>query len=93
MDTTTPEVVIKTESFSPGVMIDGHRYDVEGWMIVLAFALRGIPWAIESADDPSFNLRGKVKDYERRKSAHFLGLHIEDLERKLARAKREMENL
>ncbi len=33
----------------------------EGWMFVLAFALAGIPWAVEKALDPEFDMDGKVR--------------------------------
>jgi hypothetical protein len=79
-----------TESFNPGVMIDGDRYEVEGWMIILSFALAGIPWALEQADDPAFDLRGKMKDYNKRRSIYFTELHIVVLEQKLKKAKEEL---
>jgi len=82
-----------TESFNPGVMIDGIRYEAEGWMIILAFALRGIPWAVKQADDPEFNLRGKVEDYNRRRNKYFTEQHIERLEQQLKDAKESLEEL
>jgi hypothetical protein len=47
----------------PSVMIDGKRVEVPGFMFVLAFALRGIRWAIEEADKPEF--REQVKEWIR----------------------------
>lgn len=44
------------ERFAPGVMIDGERYEPPGWMWILAFALAGVPWAVEEIkrDEPAF---------------------------------------
>lgn len=39
-------------NIKPGVVIDGQTYYPEGWMYILAFALKGIPWAIELIEKP-----------------------------------------
>ncbi len=82
-----------TKSFNPGVMIDGQRMEVEGWMIILAFALRGIPWALEQADDPEYDLRGKITDYNKRKSIYHSEKYVERLEKQLKKAKEELWEL
>lgn len=46
---------------TPTILIDGQTYTPEGWMWILAFALRGIPWALEAASKPEFEII--VKDY------------------------------
>ncbi len=61
-----------TENFRPTVMIDGESVEFEGWMLVLAFALRGIPWAVEQASSDEFDLRGKMRDYEHRKNQYHI---------------------
>ena len=60
----------QTEHFAPSVMIDGNSVQVEGWMVVLAFAIRGIPWAVKEALDPKFDMRGKVDNYYKRIKHH-----------------------
>lgn len=84
------DIMNKIKHFNPGVMIDGDRIEVEGWMVILAFAIRGIPWALEQADDPEYDLRGKMNDYNRRRSIYFTEGHIVQLENKLKKAKEEL---
>lgn len=43
----------------PSVLIDGETVEVPGWAFVLAFAFRGISWAVKEADKPEF--RAMVK--------------------------------
>lgn len=56
------------ERFAPTVMVptpSGPRaYAPEGWMWVLAFALRGCEWAVEEASTPEFRerVRAFLKD-------------------------------
>jgi hypothetical protein len=45
---------VLTETIQPGVLIDGQTVHPPGWMYVLAFALRGIPWAVQEATKPGF---------------------------------------
>lgn len=42
------------DTFAPGVMMDGHMVKPPGWMWVLAFALRGVPWAMAQVETPAF---------------------------------------
>jgi hypothetical protein len=42
------------------VQIDGQTIEVPGYIVVLAFALRGIRWAVEEADRPEFRERVKL---------------------------------
>lgn len=78
-------------NFAPSVMIDGVSYEPEGWMWILAFAMRGIPWAVEMAMSPEFDMDGKVRDYQQRRRRYFnereagrVEQQIEDLKRRLA---------
>jgi hypothetical protein len=49
------------EKIQPSVLLpNGQTVTPPGWMWVLAFALRGVPWAIEEADKPEF--RAIVKE-------------------------------
>lgn len=46
---------MKTERIRPGVVVrdeygDEHTVYPPGWMYVLAFALRGVPWAVEEIE-------------------------------------------
>ena len=78
------------ERFSPSVLIDGYTVEVEGWMIILAFAIRGIPWAIDEIkrDEPAF--KAKIADYFVRRNRHNAEAIIKDLEGEIARLKFEM---
>ncbi len=58
-----------TETFSPQVIVDGVTVTPEGWMWVLGFALRGVPWAVEAASKPEFTAR--VADYRRREKLYW----------------------
>lgn len=82
-----------TTSFNPSVLIDGLTIEVENWMVVLAFALRGIPWAVELADSPEYDMRGKIKDYHRREKKYFTELEIAELEERLSEARKELRKL
>ena len=44
------------ETFAPSVLLPpcGETYTPRGWEWVLAFALRGVPWAVEQADTEEF---------------------------------------
>jgi len=58
--------------FSPGVMVPGvGLVEVPGWMWVLAFALRGVPWAMEEVSGPEFGavVRAWVEEDARRKAS------------------------
>ncbi len=58
-------------TIQPSVLLpNGQTYTPPGWMWVLAFALRGVPWAVEEADKPEF--RERVK-------AHYEGNKIPDV--------------
>jgi len=78
------------EHITPSVMIDGESVSFEGWMLVLAFALREIPWAVEQASDPEFDLRGKMQDYYKQKDKHWFENYISRLEKELKEAKEEL---
>lgn len=49
---------------SPSVLLpDGKTVTVHGWMLVLAFATKGIPWAVEQVRDPKYDIRGRMSEY------------------------------
>ena len=37
-------------NIQPGIIIDNQTYYPPGWMWILAFALKGIPWAIQEME-------------------------------------------
>lgn len=80
-----------TETFSPSVLIDGIDVHPEGWMYVLAFALKGIPWAVKECEKPNFDLRGKLATYYNRQKEYVLRERIEDYEKKLDKIKSELK--
>lgn len=82
-----------TEHFAPQIMVDGHSVTPEGWMWVLGFALRGIPWAVEQASDPAFDLRGKLADYYQRREVYFAEAQIAHCEQELAKARARLNSL
>lgn len=54
----------EVEKFAPSVLMpDGVTVTVPGWMWVLAFATRGIPWALEQVRDPKYNIQGRMSEY------------------------------
>ena len=79
------------ESFPLSLVVDGKTIPVENWMIVMAFALRGIPWAIKLADDPTYDLRGKYRDYEKRRYEQNINRSIEYYEREIIKLKESLE--
>ena len=81
------------ETLKPSVIIDGRTVYPEGWMYILAFALKGIPWAIATVESPEFDLRGKLKDYYKRRDAYFLESDIAYYEKKLNELKSELKML
>lgn len=68
------------EFITPRVTLpDGRVYAPPGWMYILAFALRGIPWAVEAALKPSFDagVREWIREERNRE-------YIESLEAEIA---------
>lgn len=61
------------ERFAPRVRIESpygsYDYTPEGWMWVLAFALRGVEWAIQEASKPEFRERIIASLKERRRES------------------------
>jgi hypothetical protein len=82
-----------TEYITPGVVIDGQRVPIEGWMFVLAFALRGVEWAVRDALDPAFDMDGKVRDYERRRQTYFAERALAEAENNVVRLRARLEEL
>jgi len=81
------------ESFAPSVVVDGITVQPEGWMWILGFALGGCEWAIQLADSPEFDLRGKINDYDRRKRIASCKKTIEYYEKELARVRSTLRTL
>lgn len=87
------DVSATTEYITPKVVVDGVAVPIEGWMFVAACALRGIPWAIDQALDPAFDLDGKARDYERRRQEYFCKQAITESEANLARLRARLIEL
>lgn len=50
---------------APSVLLaNGETMTPEGWMWVLAFALRGVPWALRDTETPAFT--AAVESWRRR---------------------------
>jgi len=73
----------EVERFAPTVVIDRKTVTPESWMWILAYAMAGVPWAIETAISEEYDLRGRMLDYERRKKKYHLGNMIEYHEKSL----------
>lgn len=76
----------KVETFAPTVNVDGQTVTPEGWMWILAYGLAGIPWALETIKDPTFDLKGKIEAY----NAHQQELRNDEA---IARLKRQLLTL
>jgi hypothetical protein len=69
-----------SEYIFPSVIIDGETYYPQGWMWVLAFAIRGKLWAIKECEKPWF--KEAVKDYLKDEKNHgIIESYIEEIER------------
>lgn len=84
---------METHSFAPQAVVDGVTVTPENWMWIVALAMNGVGWAVKLADDPVFDMRGKIVDYERRRRLHSVDLSIEDLEQRLAQLRAERNDL
>ncbi len=62
--------------------------EVQGWMYVLAFALRGILWAIEEA--MKFEFREIVKQYQRDQHNYEINQEIDSLLKRIEELKKEL---
>lgn len=82
-----------TVKFAPTVVVDGQTVTPEGWMWVLAFAIRGVKWALDECEKPEFDLRGKMRDYYKRKKAYEINDEIVELESRLNDLRRELASL
>ncbi len=77
-----------TESFAPGVIIDGKFYTPPGWMWVLGFALDGVEWAIREADTSEF--RATARAWLVKNRCDDLQRQLADCERRLAELRQEL---
>ena len=67
METFAPTVLIP-ERRTPYGTIPAEEVTPEGWMWILAFAIRGCPWAVEEASKPGFRERILASLRERRRT-------------------------
>ena len=77
-----------SEYITPGVMLDGVRYEPPGWMWILGFALGGCDWAIRKADTPEF--REGVREWLREHGREDLRQEIVKAESRIAELKEEL---
>ena len=75
-----------TETFAPQVVVNGVTVTPEGWMWTLGFAMGGCQWAIDIVEDPAYDLRGKMIDYNKRRDIYFT-------EQRIARLHTEIDAL
>ena len=81
------------ETFPYSVNVpDVGTIDVENWMIVMAFALKGVPWAVALADDPEYDLRGKYRDYQKCRGRYFAKKQITYHQNEIERLKKVIED-
>jgi hypothetical protein len=81
------------ERFAPTVLVDGETLTPESWMWILAFALGGIQWAIDECEKAEFDLRGKIRDYYRRKQIYEITTEMEELEERLKNLRLRLNSL
>lgn len=88
-----------TEKFAPSILVQpnaGARvagigpYVITpaGWMWVLAFALRGIPWAIEEASTPKF--RERIREHLKQRNEKRIEAQIADYEKRIAELREQL---
>lgn len=83
----------EVKKFPIAVNVDGFHVEVENFIFVMALAIRGVDWAMELCSDPKYDLRGQLKDYEKRKSIYLSERQIERLEKQLEEAKENYRKL
>lgn len=82
----------KLEKIAPSILLaNGETYVPEGWMWVLAFALKGVPWALEEADKPEF--RAHIRTYMIKQQVTEIDSAIKELEQQLDELKKERNEL
>lgn len=84
---------MSVSSFNPGVWVTdefGNRsyYECPGWMYVLAFAVRGIEWAIKETETEQFKAR--IAEYRQQIKNQVILEQIENIERQLQEVKAEL---
>lgn len=79
------------EKIPLSVVVDNQTVEIENWMLVVALALKGVDWAVKLADDPEYNLRGKYKDYEKRKTRYLCKKSIDYHQREIERLLKAIE--
>ncbi len=78
-----------SESIPLTAYVEGYgTIKVQGWMYVLAFALRGIPWAIEETMKPSF--REMVLQYQKDQKNYKINQEIDSLLLRVEELKKEL---
>ena len=61
---------METKKIPITVEIDGWTVQPEGWMWVLSWAIAGVPWALNKALDPTYDMDGKLRNYNLRKKEY-----------------------
>lgn len=81
-----------TESFAPSVRLPGgDTVAPPSWMWVLAFALRGVPWAVTQCETDAW--KDQARDWFRARDRYHVEDEIAGLEAQLAEARRKLAGL
>jgi len=81
----------KVERFAPSVLVPGAGVvQPPGWMWVLAFALRGVPWAVAEALRPQF--RERALRYYAEKKLSTLVAERDEAERRVRELNESVES-
>ena len=67
--------------FNPSIVVDGHSVEVPGILWIFAFALRGVPWAVEEMRKPEVEAQLKAyllkqKMHNRQKTIDYLSTRL-----------------
>ena len=65
--------------------------EVPGFMYVIAFAIRGIPWAIEAASKPEFDVM--VRKYYRDQKVVSMKNNILEYKKSIARLEKQLKDI
>lgn len=78
-------------TFAPSVLVDGKTVTPPGWMWVLAFAIRDVPWAVAEVCKPDFEQR--IRDWHHELRTTQAEATVAALEARLAAAKQQLQDL
>jgi hypothetical protein len=70
-------------NIKPGVVIDGQTYYPPGWMYVLAFALKGVPWAIKECEKEGFKetIKQHLRNEKNKEITESIEYHLQEIEK------------